>query len=298
MIYNPWKVQQVIDDIWYMIHKDKPDTLIKDIDDPWLISDTHFNHKKIGEYCDRPEGWQKLIIHNWNSVVKDGDTVIHFGDIAFANKEQMYNITRQLNGNIFLIKGNHDRHSKKWYEDVGIIVIPKFMINLENSDDVIYFTHRIIKDKKFNGVNIHGHSHNTRPFITIDKQGVYVNISVENINYTPQKLSEILDSITEHTKELYDTSSIPLSAKILTKEEMEEMANKVTAKDVLRQVPIYHIGNVSLVDTRKILDEYLVEFIKWMEDMTTPFFDNYVYSWEWERWCKMRFDKVPTYWKE
>ena len=60
---------------------------IKNIQDVFLISDTHFNHKKIGEYCDRPDSWQKLIIDNWNSVVKKDDIVLHLGDFALCSKE-------------------------------------------------------------------------------------------------------------------------------------------------------------------------------------------------------------------
>jgi calcineurin-like phosphoesterase family protein len=204
MIYNPWKVQQVIDDIWYMLHKNKPDISVKKINDPWLISDTHFNHKKIGEYCDRPDNWQGKTIHNWNSVVKEDNTVLHLGDIAFGNKAQMYSIIERLNGNIFMIKGNHDRHGKAWYEDIGITVVPSFMVSIDNTDDVVYFTHRKIKDENFDKINIHGHSHNKRPFITIKRdKGMYVNVSVENIGYKPIKLSQILNRVDERIIEEY-----------------------------------------------------------------------------------------------
>ena len=46
----------------------------------YVTSDTHFNHKNIIEYCNRPyssvEEMNKAIIDNWNSVVKDEDTEI------------------------------------------------------------------------------------------------------------------------------------------------------------------------------------------------------------------------------
>ena len=34
--------------------------------DTWIIADTHFFHTNIGHYCNRPDGWQNLIIGNWN----------------------------------------------------------------------------------------------------------------------------------------------------------------------------------------------------------------------------------------
>jgi calcineurin-like phosphoesterase family protein len=304
MIYNPWKIQQVIDDIWYMLHKSNPDKSIDKIGDHWLISDTHFNHLKIQEYCDRPEGWQAIIINNWNRVVKKGDVVLHFGDIGFGDKEQLYGLVKRLHGNIFMIKGNHDRHGKKWYEDVGITVVPSFMVSIDDTDDVVYFTHRRIKDENFTKMNIHGHSHNKRPYIDInDKEGVYVNVSVESIDYTPIRLSDVINDVREHVVDMAKrTSSIPLSAKTLTEKKFDEMRNRimtVKAKDVLRQVPIYHVKNTPCVDTRKIPDEYRTEFNKWMDHQTAPLIDNtshYVYSWDWVRWCKMRFDNISTYW--
>lgn len=78
----------------------------------YLTSDTHFSHKKIIEYCNRPfenaHIMDRTIIENWNSVVKDGDLVYHLGDFAFA---PIKNYIRYLNGEIILIRGNHDRGS-------------------------------------------------------------------------------------------------------------------------------------------------------------------------------------------
>ena len=204
MIYNPWKIQQILDDIWYTLHNSKPNSSMGKISDYWLISDTHFNHKKVQEYCGRPDGWQELIINNWNRVVKKGDIVLHLGDFMFGNKEQAYAITERLNGTIFMIKGNHDRHGKAWFEDVGINVIPSFMVNLDGSDDTMYFTHRRIKEEGFYGINIHGHVHNTRPFCSVVNKGIFVNVSVEQIDYTPIKISDVVNKVIDYTKSLFE----------------------------------------------------------------------------------------------
>jgi calcineurin-like phosphoesterase family protein len=189
---DPWKIQQIIDEIWYLLHSKKPTVNIDNISDYWLISDTHFNHKKVQEYCNRPDGWQELIISNWNKVIKKNDVVLHLGDFAFGNKAGLYSITKQLNGIIFMIKGNHDRHSISWYNDLGITRIPSFSIKGD-----IHFTHRAIKDNNFEGINIHGHTHQKGIFIKIDDivGSVYVNMSVEQIDYTPMKLSAVLQKI-------------------------------------------------------------------------------------------------------
>ena len=78
----------------------------------FFTSDTHFGHSKIIDYCKRPfssiEEHDKTLIQNWNNAVGQDDTVFHLGDFAYGNSQFIANIIKQLNGNIILIKGNHD----------------------------------------------------------------------------------------------------------------------------------------------------------------------------------------------
>jgi predicted phosphohydrolase len=62
------------------------------------------------------EGWQDYtsrLLNNWNSIVKDEDTVVVAGDISWAMKlNECYKdfsfINNNLKGNKILLKGNHD----------------------------------------------------------------------------------------------------------------------------------------------------------------------------------------------
>lgn len=78
----------------------------------WFTSDSHFYHSNILRFCNRPwntiEEHDQALIDNWNSVVKQDDTVFHLGDFCFAGAPKWKNIREQLNGHIILIKGNHD----------------------------------------------------------------------------------------------------------------------------------------------------------------------------------------------
>ncbi len=85
----------------------------------FFISDTHFSHRNIIQYCGRPyssiEEMNEALIYNWNFLVKPNDTVYHLGDISFADVETTRDILSRLNGNKILIAGNHDRHGhSKW----------------------------------------------------------------------------------------------------------------------------------------------------------------------------------------
>ena len=78
----------------------------------FFTSDTHFNHENILRFCNRPfkdiAEHDQVLIDNWNSVVGPEDTVFHLGDFCFGAPHKVIDIRKQLNGHIYLIKGNHD----------------------------------------------------------------------------------------------------------------------------------------------------------------------------------------------
>ena len=81
----------------------------------FITSDLHLGHSNIISLCNRPfrdvEEMNDTIINNWNSVVKSGDTVYVLGDFSFKGKG-VHDYLNRLNGDIILIKGNHDKSFK------------------------------------------------------------------------------------------------------------------------------------------------------------------------------------------
>jgi calcineurin-like phosphoesterase family protein len=75
----------------------------------FFTSDSHFGHANIIKYCNRPFSsvaeMDREMIEQWNKVVTMYDTVYHLGDFCFSAHAPYFN---QLNGNKFLILGNHD----------------------------------------------------------------------------------------------------------------------------------------------------------------------------------------------
>lgn len=73
----------------------------------WFTGDTHFGSKRTLELSRRPFATDKemdrIMISNWNSVVRPNDTIYHVGDFGD------YEISHQLNGKIHLLFGNYER---------------------------------------------------------------------------------------------------------------------------------------------------------------------------------------------
>ena len=85
----------------------------------FVISDTHFGHKRIIEFEPelRPfktiEEHDEELVYRWNNAVKAGDTVWHLGDVLFGVGS--FDTLMRLRGKKILIMGNHDHHHASKY---------------------------------------------------------------------------------------------------------------------------------------------------------------------------------------
>lgn len=91
----------------------------------FFTSDTHFCHGKIVELSHRPfsspEEMNEVLIDNWNKVVGKNDTIFHLGDFCFGGTTKWTSVLNRLNGNKWLIMGNHD------FKNLNESVVPYFM---------------------------------------------------------------------------------------------------------------------------------------------------------------------------
>ena len=86
--------------------------IIEDKNNTFFVSDSHYHHFNIIESCGRPFKdeleMNEVLIENWNKVVPTDGLVFHLGDFAWGGYNKWKEIRDRLNGNIILIKGNHD----------------------------------------------------------------------------------------------------------------------------------------------------------------------------------------------
>ena len=152
----------------------------------YISSDHHFCHRNIIRYAGRPfsnvHNMNESMIVLWNSTVNPNDIVIYLGDFALASLYDIKLIRRRLNGDILLIKGNHDK-SKRAMTEAGFKVINPFKI------DCLVFSHKPLENVPKGYVNVHGHIHDKDIFY----KGNYINVCVERTKYIPITLKSCLD---------------------------------------------------------------------------------------------------------
>lgn len=160
----------------------------------WLLTDTHFFHQKMYEYCNRPVGFEKLIQDGLN-IIGDNDVLIHLGDICIGDDEKAHEeFIKPLKCKKWLVKGNHDGKSDTWYLNHGWDFVSEGIV-FKKFGKKILLTHISAKDGDYD-LNIHGHEHNGR-----EKSGkiTYKNsknrlLAIEYTDYKPVKLMNMVDS--------------------------------------------------------------------------------------------------------
>lgn len=189
----------------------------------FFTSDPHFYHTNVIKYCDRPylsvEEMNEALVNNWNSAVKSEDTVYCLGDFSMAARP-VETFTPRLNGNKFLIPGNHDwchpyhkksrkpENQKKWidfYTKAGWTVLPEQITfdlegvaivnvcHLPYSGDSGYeetapeYKDKYSRFRPFDDgrVLLHGHVHEKFLMKKSAKGSLMINVGVDVWNYKP-----------------------------------------------------------------------------------------------------------------
>jgi calcineurin-like phosphoesterase family protein len=170
----------------------------------WFTSDTHFRHKNIIKYCNRPfetvEVHDAALIRNWNACVQKEDTVYHLGDFAFGDAAGWAEIIQQLNGNINLIRGNHDHRKKlsdlrriscKQLNRLSDIYELKVVDEEMGCTQIVVMCHYPIEswNMRHHGAwHLHGHSHGT--ILSPDHQA-RLDVGVDACNYAPLSYDDV-----------------------------------------------------------------------------------------------------------
>ena len=129
------------------------------------------------------------LIERWNSVVKKNDKVWHLGDFILGKKEMAVDIVSRLNGNIYLVKGNHDRNNE-WYREMGIKEVYDHPIIIRDFIILSHAPQPFICDSRTPYVNFFGHVHSSEMFETYGPR--HFCACVERHDYKPVNIEEVI----------------------------------------------------------------------------------------------------------
>lgn len=176
-----------------------------------FVSDLHFGHFRIIQYCNRPfttaAEMDEVLIANWNKKVKPEDTVYILGDLAYKHpKTQIVDILKRLNGTIICVLGNHDGNVVLGaLDEVGIqhthlrdIVIDD--PEMDHGKQCITLCHypMISWNKSHYGAwQLYGHHHGSKKGFENKLTYAQLDVSVEAHNYEPISYDEVKTLITK-----------------------------------------------------------------------------------------------------
>lgn len=188
----------------------------------FFTSDLHVGHSNVIRFCNRPyadiKAMSEGLIQNWNWAVGENDIVFDLGDMFWwDSRHDVKKFIEKLNGFIYKVPGNHDMDCKKLFE----LCDPK---KVEVLDDINtlwvtglnearptktlemvmchyplatfpHWTHDVLQ--------VFGHIHSgptTSNEVDVPGKDLILNkkqydVGVDNNNYTPIELREILKKL-------------------------------------------------------------------------------------------------------
>ncbi len=168
------------------------------------------------EKAERVAAHDDAIVERWNAVVGPSDKVYVLGDVIIG-RSQLPTLGR-LNGKKRLYMGNHDIFIKNWNRDYQ----PYFTeISAYKVFDDLICSHIPLHPESVKErwkANVHGHLHANRVMTAMPRQGlvgkaidifapreaidpIYLNVSLEQIDYTPISMDEVYARIAAQQEE-------------------------------------------------------------------------------------------------
>lgn len=179
----------------------------------FFTSDTHFFHKNIITYTERPfnniKEMNDKIVENWNKVVPKDAIVFHLGDVSLtANPGELNDLLNKLNGIKYLIIGNHEKDAlgKEYIRnhwagiyDVAEIFVKDEEITYKEQHIVMCHYPMIVWNASHRGSwqlfgHVHGGLSNKG---VINHKPTQLDVGVDTHNFTPWSYQEVKEQITK-----------------------------------------------------------------------------------------------------
>jgi len=163
----------------------------------YFTSDQHLGHSNIIKFCNRPfdnvEAMTETLLANHNSLVNDGDSVYHLGDLfwkSFSITDAMSYMSR-AKGIHYRIRGNHDELFDRWPELRSMFRWSKDLTELKlDGYPKLILCHYALREwhSKDNGSwHLFGHSHGQLK----DDDTMSMDVGVDACNYHPVSIESV-----------------------------------------------------------------------------------------------------------
>lgn len=174
------------------------------------IADWHYGHEEIIAFDNRPFSsltqMNYALVDRWNQAVDQGDIVYVDGDMFWCKEAEALEVLQTLNGQVFLIKGNHDRVSPKMARMMAGV---KDYHELKDGDKHIVLSHYPIpcfKNHFYGWYHFYGHVHKSFEYEMMEHDRFLMNALYGKqclmfsvgammpwMDYTPRTADEVVE---------------------------------------------------------------------------------------------------------
>ena len=176
----------------------------------FYIADWHYNHANCLAFDNRPfknvNDMNEALIERWNKAVSQEDVVYILGDMFWCKAADAIPVLDKLNGQKFLIKGNHDRCHDNVFMKKFVKVTDYMEVNDEGRNVVLcHYPIPCFKNHFYGWLHLYGHVHTSFEYNMMehtkylmhalyDKPCKMFNVGamLPYMDYTPRTLDEIL----------------------------------------------------------------------------------------------------------
>ncbi len=163
----------------------------------YFTADLHFGHNAIINMQERPfksvEEMNRVLLQNFNSVIRQNDTVYILGDICHhMTTEEANELIGKMNGKKYLIVGNHDKeYDPGLFEDIKDFM--KISIDGRNFT-LMHYPMLSWPKKSSGGYQLHGHIHARMEYNETNRaEGIRrYDVGVDANYYFPVSVKQII----------------------------------------------------------------------------------------------------------
>lgn len=173
----------------------------------WFSSDSHFCHDRGFIY--EPRGFSTVdeaneeIIKRWNSVVGPNDLVYHLGDVMLNDNEKGIQCLERLNGQIYILRGNHDTSTRMYMylAAKNVFGCGDYAKVIKHNGYNFYISHYPTLTSNMDNdapikkhmINLYGHTHQKTNFYQ-DQPFMY-HVGLDSHDCYPVEITQIINDI-------------------------------------------------------------------------------------------------------